>query len=196
MAGTICSSSKQYFSEMSALLARIPCEPIDQFAGVVYRAWKDHKRIFVFGNGGSCSTASHMVCDLVKTACVPGKRRIDAQALVDNLPMITALGNDESYADVFSFPLESWATKGDVAVAITCSGNSPNLLKAAKWARENGVTVVALTGFSGGKLAGIADWHVNVPSENYGLIEDVHLSIGHIVAQMFKSRVSQEAEAA
>ncbi|HEV8379548.1 MAG TPA: SIS domain-containing protein, partial [Tepidisphaeraceae bacterium] len=103
--------------------------------------------------------------------------------------LTTAIGNDISYEDIFRFPLSSYARSGDVAIGISCSGNSPNLLRACEWARENGLTVIALTGFSGGRVKNLAHLHINVPSENYGVIEDLHLSIAHIVAQGLKSRI-------
>jgi len=168
---------------------------IEAFAQLVLEAWRNDRRVFVFGNGGSASTASHHACDLVKTAAVDGQRRLNAFSLVDNIGIGTALGNDISYDETFSYPLETYARPGDIAVAISGSGNSANVLRACAWARENGVTVVGLTGFSGGKLKDLADLHINVPSDNYGVIEDLHLAIGHIVAQIFKSRVIAEANA-
>jgi phosphoheptose isomerase len=94
-----------------------------------------------------------------------------------------------AYEDIFRFTLESYAAKGDIAIGISCSGNSPNLLRACEWARESGLTVIALTGFSGGKVKNLASVHINVPSENYGVIEDLHLSIAHIVAQGLRARI-------
>jgi phosphoheptose isomerase len=107
----------------------------------------------------------------------------------DNLPMLTAVGNDISYADAFAFQLESYARKGDLAVAISCSGNSPNILKAAEVALRGGLTLVALTGLKGGKVGPMSHIHINVPSENFGVIEDLHMSVGHIAAQAFHNRL-------
>jgi phosphoheptose isomerase len=112
----------------------------------------------------------------------------------DNIGLLTALGNDISYEETFSYPLASYAQPGDVAVALSCSGNSPNVLHAVRWARDHGLTVVALTGFAGGKLKELADIHVNIPSTNYGLIEDLHLSVNHIVAQSLHSRILAETQ--
>src|SRR5688500_10335931 len=183
MAGTICNNAKLYFSEMTRLLDRVDCRQIDAFADLLHCAWRERRRAFFFGNGGSASTASHHVLDLVKTASVDGQPRLLALCMNDNVGLTTAIGNDIAYEESFTFPLSSYAQKGDVAVAITCSGNSPNILHACRWARENGLTVAALTGFAGGKVKDLAHVHVNVPSDNYGLVEDMHLSIGHIVAQ-------------
>ena len=189
MAGSICDSAKNYFHEMNALIDRVDCRQIDALADLLHRAWRERRRVFIFGNGGSASTASHHVLDLVKTASVDGQPRLLALCMNDNFGITTAVGNDIAYEESFTFPLSSYAQKGDVAVALTCSGNSPNILHACSWARENGLTVVALTGFAGGKVKDLAHVHVNVPSDNYGLVEDMHLSIGHIVAQSLKGRI-------
>ncbi len=189
MAGAICGTAKTYFSHLGDLLKRIDPEPIEAFADLAYRAWADRRQVFIFGNGGSAATASHFVCDLVKTAAVDGRPRLAAIALNDNAGTLTALGNDITYDETFRYPLETYARPGDIAVAISCSGNSPNVLCACKWAKENRLTVVGLTGFEGGKLKGLVDLHINVPSDNFGLVEDIHLSVGHVAAQILKSRI-------
>jgi D-sedoheptulose 7-phosphate isomerase len=192
MAGTICGSAKAYFGEMAGLLGRVDAGAVDRLGDILYQAWKDKRRVYAFGNGGSAATASHVVCDFLKTAAVEGKRRLAAISLGDNIGTLTALGNDIHYDQVFRYPLETFGEAGDVALAISCSGNSPNVLRACEWAREKGMKVVALTGCKGGKLGALADLHINIPSENYGIIEDLHLSIGHIAAQRLKCRVEGE----
>jgi len=192
MAGSILDTARAYLGQMGDVLPRVDWAAIEAFARLVFEAWRDGRRVFVFGNGGSASTASHHACDLVKTAAVDGQRRLNAFSLVDNVGLGTALGNDTSYDETFSYPLETYARPGDIAVAISGSGNSANVIRACAWAKENGVTVVGLTGFSGGKLKDLADLHINVPSDNYGIVEDLHLAIGHIVAQILKSRVLAE----
>jgi D-sedoheptulose 7-phosphate isomerase len=179
---------------MTKLLRELDPTPIDAFADCVYQAWRDGRRVFVFGNGGSASTASHYVADFVKTAAVEGQKRLAAFCMNDNIGLLTALGNDISYEETFSYPLASYAQPGDVAVALSCSGNSPNVLHACRWAREHGLTVVALTGFEGGKLKDLADIHINIPSTNFGLIEDLHLSVNHVVAQSLYSRIVSETK--
>jgi len=189
MAGTISKTAASYIAEMSRAVAQIDATATERFAEMIFIAWRDNRHVFVFGNGGSAYTSSHFVTDLVKTASVEGKKRLHAISLVDNMGLTTAIGNDISYEDIFRFPLASYAKAGDVAIGISCSGNSPNLLRACEWAKENGLTVIALTGFSGGKVKNLAHLHINVPSENYGVIEDLHLSIAHIVAQGLRSRI-------
>ena len=194
MAGTILASAKAYLEGLGDILDRIDAEVIEQFASLLFEAWRDGRRVFVFGNGGSASTASHHACDFVKTAAVDGQRRLKAMSLVDNIGLGTALGNDISYDETFSYPLATYARRGDLAVAISGSGNSANVVRACEWAKAHGVTVVGLTGFSGGRLKELADVHIHVPSDNYGIVEDLHLTIGHIAAQVFKSRVLSETD--
>lgn len=190
MAGRICTSARDYVDLMGALLPKIDCSAIDAFTDLVYGAWRDDRQVFVFGNGGSAATASHYVTDLVKTCAVGGVRRLRAFCLVDNVPLTTALGNDIDYNETFRYPLESYARPGDVAVAISGSGTSPNVVAACEWAKANGVTLVSLTGFGGGTIGEMADVHVNVPSDNYGAIEDLHLSVGHMVIQALHERLN------
>jgi len=191
MSGTICTSSKSYFETMAQLFASLDHAAIDEYAQLLFRTWQDRRRVFVFGNGGSALTASHHICDYIKTAAVENKRRLQAFSLVDNAGLTTAIGNDIDYEHTLSYPLESYAEPGDVAVAISCSGNSPNVVKACQWAKQNKLTVVALTGFQGGKIGPTADIHINIPSDNFGIIEDLHLSIGHVVTQTLYALVSK-----
>lgn len=196
MAGSVCTSTREYCQAMNELLQRLDHAAVDAYAVLLFETWKRRGRVLVFGNGGSALTASHHVCDYVKTASVPGKPRLQALSLVDNTGLTTAIGNDLSYDETFIYPLESFAVPGDLAVAISCSGNSPNVVRACEWAKANGLRVVALTGFSGGRIGALAELHINVPSDNYGLIEDLHMSIGHIAAQMLQQRIIQESAAA
>ena len=196
MAHSVSASASDYCQSMTQLLRQLDYAAIDAYAQLLFDAWQQQRRILVFGNGGSAFTAAHHVLDYAKTAAVPGQRRLQAISLVDNIGLTTAIGNDVSYDDTFRYPLETFAAPGDIAVAISCSGNSPNVIAACEWARQNGVTVVALTGFSGGKLTTLADLHINVSSDNYGIVEDLHMSIGHIVAQILQQRVRKVASAA
>jgi len=178
------------------MLETVDGDAIDRYADVLFDAWKDDRAVYVFGNGGSAFCASHHVSDYVKTAQVDGQHRLRAFSLCDNMGILTAIGNDIGYDDIFVHPLESYAKSGDVAVAISCSGNSPNVVKACEWARAHDMTVVAITGFDGGKLGPLADVHINFASDNYGFVEDLQQSVGHNVAQRLKSRVMEAAEAA
>lgn len=193
MPGTVCKSSKIYFSQLSDIIQRVDSAPIDAFADLLFTAWKENRQAFFFGNGGSASTASHHVLDLMKTASVKGQRHLRAFGMNDNIGILTAVGNDLDFAQAFGFPLAAYAEAGDIAVAISCSGNSPNILHACQIARDKGLSIVALTGFTGGKVSEMADIHIHIPSDNYGIIEDLHLSIGHIVAQMLHCKILAHA---
>jgi D-sedoheptulose 7-phosphate isomerase len=193
---TTVTSARAYLDQLRDLIDQLDAEAIDRIAAVVFEAWRDDRQVFVFGNGGSAATASHYVADFVKTASVEGMRRLRCHCLVDNVPMTTALGNDISFDDIMSHPLESYARPGDVAIAITGSGTSKNVVKACQWAKANQLYLVALTGFDGGVLGEMADLHVNVSSDNYGPIEDLHMSIGHVVTQSLQARVALEARKA
>ena len=190
MAGSIVSTAAAYFEHAAATMKQLDAKAIDAYSELLFNAWRDKRRVLVFGNGGSAYTSSHHVTDYVKTASVDGARRLDAISLVDNYGLTTALGNDISYDETFVYPLQSFARPGDLAVAISCSGNSPNVVKACEWAKANGLTVVAITGFAGGKIGKLADVHVNIPSDNYGVIEDLQMSVGHVAAQALKTRVA------
>lgn len=189
MAGRVASSAQQYLDTLTGVIAQLDAGAIDAYAGILAEAWEQRRQVFVFGNGGSAYNASHHVTDYVKTASAPGQPRLRAFSMTDNVGLTTAVGNDLSYEETFLFPLESYAQAGDVAVAISCSGNSPNLLRACQWARDHGLTVVALTGFEGGKVKEMAHLHINVPSDNYGVIEDLHMSVGHIASQMLHEKI-------
>jgi D-sedoheptulose 7-phosphate isomerase len=194
MAGTTCATAEAYLASMRSVLGSIDATQIDAFADVLFDAWRRDKRVFVFGNGGSAHTASHFATDFMKTGAVAGQKRLQCFSLADNCGLITALGNDISFDDVFAYLLSTYADAGDVAVAISCSGDSPNVLRACQWAGANGLTLVCLSGFSGGKMAAYADLHINIPHDNYGLIEDLHMSIGHIVTQELQAKVQAGLE--
>jgi len=193
MAGTTVHSAAAYFQAMTELFSRVDHAAIDSYAELIFRAWRDERRVFIFGNGGSAYTASHHVTDYVKTASVEGQRRLAAFSLVDNTGLLTALGNDISYDEVFRYQLEAYSRPGDIAVAISCSGNSMNVVNGCAWAREHGLTVVAISGCGGGKIGALADLHINIPSDNFGIVEDVQMAIGHIAAQSLYHRVKSAA---
>ena len=143
------------------------------------------KQIFVCGNGGSSSTASHMANDLGKGASQFGGAPFKITALTDNVAWMTALANDMSYEDVFVEQLRNFASAGDVLIAISGSGNSPNVLKAVELANERGLTTVGWTGFDGGRLATIVDLSIVVGSHHMGRVEDVHVILMHLVCYYF-----------
>jgi len=188
------TSAQDYLAQLGDLVAELDRAAIDQLAERVFEAWRDDRQVIVFGNGGSASTASHYVTDFIKTAAVDGQRRLRAMCLTDNVPMLTAIANDFAYEETFEYALESHGRPGDIAIAISGSGTSPNIVRACELAKRAGLYLVALTGFDGGTIGGIADLHINVASQNYGPIEDLHMSIGHVVTQCLNARVAAEAK--
>jgi D-sedoheptulose 7-phosphate isomerase len=169
----------------SALDAPYLLEAMQKIVPIFLRARADDRTIFTFGNGGSGSNASHFVTDIAKVAAgtqARGKgKRFRCVSLNDNVPGLTAWANDVSYAEVFSGQLKALAEKGDVAVAISGSGNSPNVLEAVRAARAMGLTTIGLTGIGGGKLKDMVDVALVVPSNSMQHTEDVHLQVIHLL---------------
>ena len=161
---------------------------IGQIAQAIEKAEKEGKQVFVMGNGGSAATASHIATDWSKTAERKGKRLMRCMSLNDNLPFMTAIANDLGYDEVFVRQLENLLDHGDVVVIISGSGNSPNVVKAAKFAKKRGATTIGLTGFAGGKLRKLVDICLHVNSDQYGVIEDLHMAVGSILAFYLKQR--------
>jgi D-sedoheptulose 7-phosphate isomerase len=187
--GRAALSGGEYLRELRRLLDALDPEALERFADQVESVWSRDGQVLVFGNGGSALTASHMVNDLL--SCWNPEvqpRGLRALSLCDNPGVTTALANDLAFEDVFLLPLQAYGRAGDLAVAISGSGRSPNVVKAAAWAVANGLHLVSLTGFDGGELGGLAPLHVNVPSCHYGPIEDVHLAISHAVSSILRSR--------
>ena len=163
-------------------------EAVARLADALVKVEKAGRTVWVMGNGGSAATASHIATDLSKTASVPGRRQLRCLSVSDNVAFITAIANDLSFDDVFSRQLDNVLEKGDLVLLVTGSGNSPNLLKAAALARSRGAKIAALLGFDGGKLKRVADLPVLIASDQYGVIEDFHLSICHILTFFLKQR--------
>lgn len=165
----------------TALGDRFLAQGIERIVPVLLRARAQGRTIFFFGNGGSASTASHFVVDIGKATIRGDSRRFRCVALVDNVESVTAWANDAEYAKVFSEQLRTLAVTGDVAVGISGSGNSPNVLRAMEMARQMGLTTIGLTGMGGGKLKDAVEVPVVVPSNSMQHIEDVHLLICHLL---------------
>lgn len=165
-----------YVAALNTLLRSLDVQAVDAAVGILRGARDRGQSVFVAGNGGSASTATHLVNDLGKAAKRAGARPMRVMSLCDNVSWITALGNDEGYERVFSGQLENFAVPGDVLVLISASGNSPNLVDALALARQREVTTIALLGFDGGALKDAVDLAVWLPTEYgaYGLVESAH----------------------
>ncbi|MEX0326251.1 MAG: SIS domain-containing protein [Puniceicoccaceae bacterium] len=178
-----------YLAGLNAAAEAIPTHVLEDITGVLKAAHQAKARIFVIGNGGSAATASHFACDLGKNTAQPGKPRFKVIALTDSIPAITAYGNDNGYASVFREQLVNLMEPGDVVFAISASGNSPNVVEAIDYARENGATVIGLAGFDGGQLALKADHAITIPAATYEQIEDLQLVLTHVIVSWFKANL-------
>lgn len=163
-------------------------DAITRIAKALETAEKKGSQVFVVGNGGSAATASHIATDWSKTAERKGKRLMRCMSLTDNVPFMTAIANDLGYDEVFVRQLENHLQSGDIVVIISGSGNSPNVVKAAKFAKKKGALTVGMTGFTGGKLRGLVDICLHINSDQYGVIEDLHMAVGSILAFYLKQR--------
>lgn len=177
-----------YRERVKAQWDALDLEAVARLAEAVVAAQETGRAVYVMGNGGSAATASHWATDLSKTAERAGHPPVRCVSLADNVAYITAIGNDLSFDEIFSRQLRNVLEKGDLVILISGSGNSPNLLRAAELARERGATVAALLGFDGGALLALAHIPVLVPSDQYGCIEDLHMSVGHVLAFYLKQR--------
>jgi len=171
----------QYLTEVSDTLTKLPTEAITQVVDILDEARGKGRRVFIFGNGGSAATASHFASDLAKGAIRPGKPRLKAFALTDNVPLLSAWANDSTYENIFAEQLENFIEAEDIAIAISGSGNSVNVLNGVKKAKAKGATAIGFIGFGGGKLKELVDVAVVVPSYNMKQVEDIHLLLEHII---------------
>lgn len=170
---------RTYFELLSKTVQSIPFDDVDRVATLLVRAYEHERSIFLFGNGGSAALASHFACDLGKGTVNGSKKRFRVMALTDNVPLMTAWANDSKYEDIFAEQLANFARPGDLAFAISGSGNSPNVLNALTAANELGSTTIGLTGFAGGKMRAMCDACIVVPCDNMQIIEDLHLCVAH-----------------
>ena len=184
-------AAKEYLSAVQEVLQRVDHAIIDQMAEAIWRGYESAKTLFLFGNGGSAALASHFACDIGKGTIAGCERRLKTIALTDNIPLITAWANDKSYEDIFSEQLEGLAEKGDIAMAISGSGNSPNVIKGLQTAQRLGLQTLVLTGFAGGQAKPLADLCLVVPSDSMQHIEDAHLCATHAIFLAVRERMKQ-----
>ena len=183
---------RSYSNYLSTLLENLDFNKIEKIANLIICQSRKKKTVYLIGNGGSASTASHFATDLIHCGHINHRSIIRAISLSDNISLITAIGNDKGYKYIFSRQLERVAQKEDILIAISASGNSDNLIEAFKAAKKMGVTTVALLGFDGGKMAKIADYviHVKTPKGKYGPVEDTHLFLDHMISFYIGSKLN------
>jgi len=175
-----------YVTAVVSTLGKLPLESIAQVIEAIEDARTNGKQVFIFGNGGSATTASHFACDLMKGAICGGKPRIKAISLCDNLAVIAAWANDTGYENIFAEQLENLAKQGDIAIAISGSGNSTNVLNGVMVASGKGAITIGFTGFYGGKLKYLVDIPVIVDNHTMEQVEDIHLLIEHIITSFLR----------
>ncbi len=183
-----------YCDEIATASASIDPDALDRAAQILLDAYTGGAGVFTCGNGGSAAIANHMQCDHVKGVHAKTRMAPRVVSLSNNVELLTAIGNDLAFEDVFAYQLQCSAREGDVLVAISSSGRSPNIVRAIATAREHGLRTIALTGFDGGEARELAEVAIHVDCRNYGIVEDLHQAVMHALAQFIQqSAMSTEA---
>lgn len=191
---------ERFLREIGEVSEKISKEDVDRVIRVLYDAWREGRQVFVAGNGGSASTATHFASDLAKFTSVDGKPRFKAYSLVDNTPLITAITNDLGWSEVYVEQLKNLMKPGDVFVAISVHGGSgadkagvwsQNLLKAVKYVKDNGGKVLSLVGFDGGVLRQISDASILVPINSTPHVEGFHLVLTHLICARLRELIAE-----
>ena len=189
-----------YFKDIEVILKKISQQEITKAVNLLYNAWKQDRQIFLIGNGGSASTATHFASDLSKSCSVEGKPRFRAMALTDNAPLISALVNDEGWSNVYTWQLQNLMRDGDLLVAISVHGGSgsdkaglwsQNLLKAVKFVKDRKGKVLGFSGFDGGALKGASDVCIVVPINSTPQVEGFHSVLTHLLAERLHTLIAE-----
>jgi len=191
-------TSNDYLDRLRQEIDRVSHDELKQWGDLIYDAWRRDRFVFIFGNGGSGTTASHMAEDLGKSTLRPddlrdeSKRRLKVLSLTDNLGWIMAVGNDLAYDQIFVQQLMNYGGPGDLVIAISGSGNSPNVLNAVDWANRHGLVTFGLTGYNGGKLRQLQQCGLHVDMDDMGMVESIHLCLFHWVLNDVFARINHE----
>lgn len=187
----------RYFDRLQVELRRVSKAEIQQLADLLFEAWEQGNQVFIFGNGGSACSASHLCEDLGKGALRQAdlndesKRRLRVMSLTDNVGWLTAVGNDCGYEQIFVQQLMNFGRPGDLAIGISGSGNSPNVLAAFDWANRHGLKTFGMTGFDGGKLRRMQHAGVHVPLDDMGMVESIHGCLIHWIVDDLHGRINR-----
>jgi D-sedoheptulose 7-phosphate isomerase len=194
-----------YFEALRDLGQALPRQDIYRVVDILFDAWQAGNAVYTMGNGGSASTATHFACDLAKCTIVPGRKRLRATAVVDNVPLVSAWTNDSGFGSVFAQQLEPWLEQGDVVIELSVHGGSgdgdagpwsQNLVQVARLAKERGATVIGFSGFGGGALKEMADVCLVVPvdGEPLGtpLVESYHVALHHLICVALRLRIAED----
>jgi len=190
--------SPQYLQRLQEELAGTDQQALQRWADLLYDAWEQEQFVFIFGNGGSGTTASHMAEDLGKSTLFEAdlqdstKKRLKVLSLTDNAGWIMAVGNDLGYDQIFVQQLMNYASPGDLVIAISGSGNSPNVLNAVRWANQQGLKTFGLTGYDGGQLKEEQQDGLHVALDDMGMVESIHLALFHWVLNDVFARINQQ----
>lgn len=181
-----------YFEQVSKAARSVDENKLMKAAAILTQVYTDGGIVYSCGNGGSAAIANHLVCDHCKLVRTDTKLTPRIVSLSTTIEMITAIGNDISFDEIFVYQLRALASPGDALITISSSGDSENIVRAAQWAKENEIPVISMTGFSGGRSAKIADVDLHVSADNYGVVEDVHQSLMHVLAQYIRQEHMDE----
>lgn len=191
-------TSDRYLARLQAEVGRISQADLKLWADLLYEAWQNGRFVYIIGNGGSGTTASHMAEDLGKSTLKPedlkdeSKKRLKVLSLTDNAGWIMAVGNDVAYDQIFVQQLMNYGREGDLLIAISGSGNSPNILTAVDWANRHGLVTFGLTGYGGGKLKSMQQHGLHVALDDMGMVESIHLCLFHWVLNDVYARINRE----
>lgn len=175
----------EYYEREKAAIDSLDREEISKAMTALLEAYDRGATVYVFGNGGSSATASHMVCDFNKGTCYDLETKFKFVCLNDNTPILMAIANDDSFENVFVYQLKDRLKADDLVLAISGSGNSHNVVKAVEYAKSVGAKVISMTGYSGGKIAKMADYRLHVPVDDMQITEDLHMGFDHMIMQIF-----------
>ena len=178
---------KNYVSIKNKLLNKINKNELKNIIEEILTAVKKQKNIFSCGNGGSASTAEHLSCDFSKGSCTDTNLNIKVFSLNSNVSLMTAIANDISYDDIFSYQLARFGKPNDILLLFSVSGSSKNILKCAKEAKRKKIKIISFTGFNGGKIKKLSKYNTNFATNNFGIVEDCHLSIMHFISQYIRN---------
>jgi len=187
---------ENYLTSLKKVLDDINPKELGEIIDILKKAYDNNRTVFIIGNGGSASTASHFACDLGKTPMGEhynsDKKRFIVNSLTDNCATLTAIGNDLSYDEIFYQQLRNLASKEDILISISASGNSPNILKAIDFGNSIGMTTIGFIGFDGGKAAEKILHKIHIKNHQYGIVEDTHLIIEHMICEVLKEKLSSK----
>ena len=192
----------EYFSRLSQVIRNVSKDNIEKAIDILFDAWRNQRNIFIIGNGGSASTATHFACDLSKSTIVKGKKRFKVMSMVDNIPLVSAWTNDGGFGTIFKEQLEPWLEESDVLIALSVHGGSgegdagpwsQNLTKAIKFAKEKKAKVIGFSGFDGGAMKLLADASIVVPidTEPFGtpIVESMHAALEHLIVNCLREKI-------